>query len=121
MKLKKLLEKMEKFMQDAVHKMAQSERDGAQVDALSRRIIKINKELAEERKQLQELETARARGDVKPYPGPEAALPGLKGYPDWASFKRRSDRRSPVPKRWSSPRLWRRYLSWPTCALVSFR
>ena len=51
-----MLEKMEKFMQDAVHKMAQSERDGAQADALSRRIIKINKELAEERKRAANME-----------------------------------------------------------------
>ncbi|RKZ96802.1 MAG: hypothetical protein DRQ43_03970, partial [Gammaproteobacteria bacterium] len=38
-----MLEKMEKFMQDAVHKMAQSERSGAQIDALTRRLLKINK------------------------------------------------------------------------------
>jgi len=41
-----MLEKMEKFMQDAVHKMADSEREGAQLDALSRRLVKLNNELA---------------------------------------------------------------------------
>ncbi|MCU7940314.1 MAG: 2Fe-2S iron-sulfur cluster binding domain-containing protein [gamma proteobacterium symbiont of Bathyaustriella thionipta] len=51
-----MLEKMEKFMQDAVHKMAQSERDGAQVDALSRRLVKINKELAIERNRAYHME-----------------------------------------------------------------
>ncbi len=51
-----LLEKMEKFMQDAVHKMAQSERDGAQLDALSRRLVKITKELAEERNRANHME-----------------------------------------------------------------
>lgn len=44
-----MLEKMEKFMQDAVHKMAQSEQEGAQLDALSRRLLKLNTELADER------------------------------------------------------------------------
>ncbi len=44
-----MVEKMEKFMSDAVHKMAQSEREGAHVDALSRRIVRLNKELTEER------------------------------------------------------------------------
>ena len=44
-----MLEKMEKIMQDAVHKMAESEREGAQLDALSRRLVKVNAELADER------------------------------------------------------------------------
>lgn len=44
-----MLEKMEKHMKDAVHKMAQSERDGAQLDALNRRLFKMNKELVIER------------------------------------------------------------------------
>lgn len=51
-----MLEKMEKFMQDAVHKMAQSERSGAQIDALTRRLLKINKELAEERNRARSME-----------------------------------------------------------------
>jgi len=51
-----MLEKMEKFMQDAVHKMAQSEREGAHIDALSRRIMKVNNELAAERSRAQQME-----------------------------------------------------------------
>ena len=51
-----MLEKMEKFMHDAVHKMAQSEREGAQVDALSRRLVKVNKELAYERNRANHME-----------------------------------------------------------------
>lgn len=51
-----MVEKMEKFMQDAVHKMAQSEREGAHVDALSRRLVKINKELADERNRADQME-----------------------------------------------------------------
>ncbi|MCP3851743.1 MAG: 2Fe-2S iron-sulfur cluster binding domain-containing protein [Gammaproteobacteria bacterium] len=51
-----MVEKMEKFMQDAVHKMAQSERDGAQVDGLARRLVKVNKELADERSRSAHLE-----------------------------------------------------------------
>jgi len=51
-----MLEKMEKFMKDAVHKMAQSERDGAHVDALSRRLVKINKELSNERNRADNME-----------------------------------------------------------------
>ena len=58
-----VIEKMERLMEDAVHKMAQSEREGAQVDSLSRRIVKLNKELAQE----------RARGDSM-----EELLDGLK-------------------------------------------
>jgi CDP-4-dehydro-6-deoxyglucose reductase len=58
-----IIERMEKIMQDAVHKMAQSEREGAQVDSLSRRIVRLNKELAQE----------RARGDSM-----EELLDGLK-------------------------------------------
>lgn len=51
-----MLEKMEKFMQDAVHKMAQSEREGSHVDALTRRLVKINKELADERNRADHME-----------------------------------------------------------------
>lgn len=51
-----MLEKMEKFMQDAVHKMAQSERDGAQLDALNRRLFKMNKELVSERNRANNME-----------------------------------------------------------------
>ncbi len=51
-----MLEKVEKFMRDAVHKMAQSEREGAQIDALSRRLIKMNQELADERKRAEKME-----------------------------------------------------------------
>ncbi len=51
-----MLEKVEKFMQDAVHKMAQSEREGARLDALSRRIVKVNQELAAERQRSRQLE-----------------------------------------------------------------
>lgn len=51
-----MLEKMEKFMQDAVHKMAQSEREGAQIDALSRRLVRVNRELASERNRAERLE-----------------------------------------------------------------
>jgi len=51
-----MLEKMEKYMQDAVHKMAQSEREGAHVDALSRRLVKANKDLADERNRADKME-----------------------------------------------------------------
>ncbi len=51
-----MLEKVEKFMRDAVHKMAQSEREGAQVDALSRRLIKMNQELADEKSRANRME-----------------------------------------------------------------
>lgn len=51
-----MLEKMEKYMQDAVHKMAQSEREGAQLDGLSRRLALMNKELVEERNRANRLE-----------------------------------------------------------------
>ena len=51
-----MLEKMEKNMRDAVHKMAQSEREGAQLDALSRRILKLNTELAGERNRATHME-----------------------------------------------------------------
>ncbi|MCW8931447.1 MAG: FAD-binding oxidoreductase [Gammaproteobacteria bacterium] len=51
-----MVEKMEKFMQDAVHKMAQSEREGAQVDGLSRRLVKLNKELTDEKARANQME-----------------------------------------------------------------
>ena len=33
-------------------------------------------------------ETQRARGEITPYPGPESANPGLRGYPDMIAMKR---------------------------------
>lgn len=51
-----MVEKMEKFMKDAVHKMAQSEREGAHVDSLSRRLVKMSKELADERNRADHME-----------------------------------------------------------------
>ncbi len=51
-----MVEKMEKFMKDAVHKMAQSEREGAHIDSLSRRLVKISKELADERTRAEHME-----------------------------------------------------------------
>lgn len=51
-----MLEKVEKYMRDAVHKMAQSEREGAQVDALSRRLVKMNQELADEHHRADKME-----------------------------------------------------------------
>ncbi len=51
-----MMEKMEKFMKDAVNKMAQSEREGAHVDALSRRLVRLNKELTEERNRADQFE-----------------------------------------------------------------
>ena len=33
-------------------------------------------------------ETQRARGEITPYPGPESASPGLRGYPDMIAMKR---------------------------------
>ncbi|MDP4917508.1 MAG: alpha/beta fold hydrolase [Haliea sp.] len=33
-------------------------------------------------------ESQRARGEIPPYPGPESALPGLRGYPDLIAMKR---------------------------------
>ena len=32
-------------------------------------------------------ETQRARGEITPYPGPESASPGLRGYPDMIAMK----------------------------------
>ena len=52
-----MLEKMEKFMQEAVHKMTQSEREGAQLNSLSQRIVKVNNELAQERNRVEQMET----------------------------------------------------------------
>ncbi|WP_198265677.1 2Fe-2S iron-sulfur cluster-binding protein [sulfur-oxidizing endosymbiont of Gigantopelta aegis] len=51
-----MLEKMEKFMKDAVHKMAQSEREGAHVDALSRRLVAVSKELNDEHNRVSQME-----------------------------------------------------------------
>ncbi len=51
-----MLEKMEKNIRDAVHKMAQNEREGAQLDALSRRLFKLNEELADERNRASHME-----------------------------------------------------------------
>ena len=51
-----MLEKMDKIMKEAVHKMAQSEREGSQVDALSRRLVKMNKELVSEKNRADRLE-----------------------------------------------------------------
>lgn len=51
-----MIEKMEKFMKDAVHKMAQSEREGAHVDSLSRRLVKMSKELADEQNRANRME-----------------------------------------------------------------
>jgi len=33
-------------------------------------------------------ETQRARGEITPYPGPESAEPGLRGFPDIIAMKR---------------------------------
>jgi len=33
-------------------------------------------------------ETQRARGEITPYPGPESASPGLRGFPDMIAIKR---------------------------------
>lgn len=51
-----IIEKMEKLMENAVHKMAMHEREGSQVDSLSRRLVKVNKELAEERQRAESME-----------------------------------------------------------------
>jgi CDP-4-dehydro-6-deoxyglucose reductase len=51
-----MLEKVEKYMEEAVHKMAQSEREGARLDALSRRLVRVNKDLAEERNRANKME-----------------------------------------------------------------
>ena len=32
-------------------------------------------------------ETQRARGQITPYPGPESASPGLRGFPDMIAMK----------------------------------
>ena len=38
---------------------------------------------------IRDLETKRARGELSPFPGPGGLLnPALKGFPDWAVFKR---------------------------------
>ena len=44
-----VLERMQVIMEKAVHKMAQSEREGAQIDALSKRAYFLNQELAKEK------------------------------------------------------------------------
>jgi len=44
-----MLEKTQKLMSDAVYKMSQSEHEGAQLDALSRRAFKLNQELVQEK------------------------------------------------------------------------
>ena len=44
-----MLEKTQKLMADAVYKMSQSEHEGAQLDALSRRAYKLNQELVQEK------------------------------------------------------------------------
>ncbi|WP_205743049.1 alpha/beta hydrolase [Halioglobus maricola] len=38
-------------------------------------------------KMVAEWETQRARGKIAPYPGPESAIPGFKGYPDMIAIK----------------------------------
>jgi CDP-4-dehydro-6-deoxyglucose reductase len=44
-----MLEKMQTIMADAVHKMADAEREGAQLDALSKRAFKLNQELSQQK------------------------------------------------------------------------
>lgn len=44
-----MLEKMQTIMADAVHKMADSEREGAQLDALSKRAFLLNQELSQQK------------------------------------------------------------------------
>jgi CDP-4-dehydro-6-deoxyglucose reductase len=44
-----MLEKMQKNMADAVHKMSESEREGAQLDALSRRAFLLSQELSNQK------------------------------------------------------------------------
>jgi len=44
-----MLEKMQTIMADAVHKMADAEREGAQIDALSKRAFKLNQELSQQK------------------------------------------------------------------------
>ncbi len=43
-----ILEKMQKIMADAVHKMAEAEHEGSQIDALSKRAFFLNKALSEQ-------------------------------------------------------------------------
>lgn len=45
----RMLEKTQKLMKDAVYKMAQSEHEGAQLDALSRRAYRLNQELIKQK------------------------------------------------------------------------
>jgi len=44
-----MLEKMQTIMADAVHKMADAEREGAQIDALSKRAFMLNQELSQQK------------------------------------------------------------------------
>jgi CDP-4-dehydro-6-deoxyglucose reductase, E3 len=44
-----MIEKMQTIMADAVHKMAQSEHEGAQLDALSKRAFLLNQELSQQK------------------------------------------------------------------------
>ncbi len=37
---------------------------------------------------IEQWRTARARGDVAPFPGPETTAEGLSGFPDWPEFVR---------------------------------
>lgn len=37
---------------------------------------------------VQQWESQRARGEIAPFPGPESALPGFRGYPDFIAIKR---------------------------------
>ncbi len=80
-----MLDKVEKFMQDAVHKMAQSEREGAHVDALSRRLVKMNKELLSERSRAEKMEELldgmkQKFMELKINPAPEQAFNEIKSW-----------------------------------------
>ncbi|MFK5984324.1 MAG: 2Fe-2S iron-sulfur cluster-binding protein [Pseudomonadota bacterium] len=44
-----IMEKMQQFMDDAVHKMAESEQEGSQIDALSKRAYLLNQELSQQK------------------------------------------------------------------------
>jgi len=44
-----MVEKMQTIMADAVHKMADAEREGAQIDALSKRAFMLNQELSQQK------------------------------------------------------------------------
>ncbi|MEH6548636.1 MAG: alpha/beta fold hydrolase [Pseudomonadales bacterium] len=67
---------------------AKDDRIKAYVDQIGAVNFKANLEMITD-KMSQRWETQQARGNISPYPGPEAVItPALKGFPDWIAMKR---------------------------------